>query len=324
MLSVNLWQGFAQWRRGRLDDALQSVRDATEQIRAWGGTDGRRPVRRGLRRRHPAGPRRRRRGRERGRRGAPLAPADRRGRPAAAPRHRPSCAWRRAGRTRPWRSLDADVGHVDGANPAWAPWRHPAARALAALGRVDEAVALADEQVALLRRWGAPTALGAALRLAGELRGADGAPLLREAVDLLAPTGAALELARARLALGRRPELGDRRGGAAAARRRRRRPATAARTRWSRRPTPRWPTAASGRTRTELVRPRLTGRERQVLDLTARPRRPQVAQRLFLTRAPCTACWRPRPRNPGRRRPAQVILKWPPAAMAATRPEGAP
>ena len=35
-LAVNLWQGFAQWRSGRLDDALQSVGDATEQSRMWG------------------------------------------------------------------------------------------------------------------------------------------------------------------------------------------------------------------------------------------------------------------------------------------------
>ena len=35
-LSVNLWRGFAQWRRGQLDDALQSLADAVEQQRVWG------------------------------------------------------------------------------------------------------------------------------------------------------------------------------------------------------------------------------------------------------------------------------------------------
>ena len=35
-LSVNLWRGFAQWRRGQLDDALQSLADAVEQQRMWG------------------------------------------------------------------------------------------------------------------------------------------------------------------------------------------------------------------------------------------------------------------------------------------------
>lgn len=43
--------------------------------------------------------------------------------------------------------------------------------------------------------------------LAGELRGADGLPLLREAVDVLASPTAPLAAARARLALGRRPEV---------------------------------------------------------------------------------------------------------------------
>ena len=37
-LSVNLWRGFAQWRHGHLDDALQSLTDAAEQHRMWGGS----------------------------------------------------------------------------------------------------------------------------------------------------------------------------------------------------------------------------------------------------------------------------------------------
>jgi len=180
-------------------------------------------------------------------------------------------------------ALDAKVGHFDIANPAWAPWRDPAARALAAIGRDDEALALADEQVALLRRWGAPSALGSALRLAGELRGPDGIPLLREAVDHLTPTSAALELARARLALGRRPELGPGdaipllRAAAAGARDCGARPVLDAAV-----------AALADRGTRELdghASPiRLTGRERQVLDLTAAGLDVhQVAERLFLT-----------------------------------------
>ena len=38
-LSVNLWRGFTQWRHGQLDDALQSLADATEQQRMWGISD---------------------------------------------------------------------------------------------------------------------------------------------------------------------------------------------------------------------------------------------------------------------------------------------
>lgn len=92
-------------------------------------------------------------------------------------------------------------------NPVWNPVRGLRARALHALGRTDEAVPLLDEEVALLRRWGAPSALGAGLRVRGEVTGR--ADDLREAVALLAPTPAALELARARLALGACPDVPD-------------------------------------------------------------------------------------------------------------------
>jgi len=94
-------------------------------------------------------------------------------------------------------------------NPAWAPWRGLKARALAGLGRVEEAVALADEEVALLRRWGAATSLGSSLRLRGELPGRAGTADLREAVGLLSGSRAALEAARAQLSLGRSAEVGD-------------------------------------------------------------------------------------------------------------------
>ena len=180
--------------------------------------------------------------------------------------------------------LDADVGHFAIANPAWAPWRDTTARALAALGRDAQALALADEQVSLLRRWGARPALGAALQLAGELRGTAGIPLLREAVDQLAPTSAALDLARARLALGRRPEV-DRdeavpllRAAATAGRDCNAGPVTraaeAALADRGEQPGPDENSAAR----------RLTGREQRVVDLTAAGLDiRQVAQRLFLT-----------------------------------------
>jgi len=63
--------------------------------------------------------------------------------------------------------------------------------------------------VRLLRRWGAPTSLGRGLNLLGELRGDDGLDDLREAVDLLTPTSAAVDLARARCALGSRRQVED-------------------------------------------------------------------------------------------------------------------
>jgi DNA-binding CsgD family transcriptional regulator len=104
--------------------------------------------------------------------------------------------------------LTAPVDYPEVVNPAWAPWRGLKARALAGLGRSGEALELADEEVALLRRWGAPSALGPALRLRGELRGPSGTEDLREAVAVLSETRALVETARARLSLGASPEVG--------------------------------------------------------------------------------------------------------------------
>jgi hypothetical protein len=95
------------------------------------------------------------------------------------------------------------------ANPAWDPSRGIAAAALAGLGRVAEAVGLQETEVELLRRWGAPTALGSALVRLGLLRGDDGVGHLREAVTLLDRTQAAVELAGARCALGSSPGVPD-------------------------------------------------------------------------------------------------------------------
>jgi DNA-binding CsgD family transcriptional regulator len=206
-LSVNLWRGFTQWRHGQLDDALQSLTDATEQQRMWGisdvtatyaaaftlgvlldrgdlaAADAHLAAARGL----PwigEGGRLMREG------AARLLLAQRRPEDALA-------------------ELTAPVDYPEVRNPAWAPWRGLEARALAALGRTDEAVALADEEVALLRVWGAPSSLAASLRLRGTLRGPGRTTDLREAVDLLAGTPALLEAARARLTLGSSPEVAD-------------------------------------------------------------------------------------------------------------------
>jgi DNA-binding NarL/FixJ family response regulator len=105
--------------------------------------------------------------------------------------------------------LTEDVVRPGIANPAWAGWRGLKAGALAGLGRMEEAVELAADEVALLRRWGAPTSLGPALRLLGSLRGRSGVTDLREAVEVLTGTTAAVELARAQVALARHPEVAD-------------------------------------------------------------------------------------------------------------------
>jgi DNA-binding CsgD family transcriptional regulator len=87
-------------------------------------------------------------------------------------------------------------------NPAWAPWRSMKAYALALLGRRDEAIALAREEVEIARAWGAPTTLGRSLRVLGELTGKDGMPELEQAVELLALSNQRVERARALAALG--------------------------------------------------------------------------------------------------------------------------
>ena len=86
-------------------------------------------------------------------------------------------------------------------NPVYRPWRSVRARALAALGRREEAVALVSDELELARRWGAPRLTGRTLRIRGRLRGAEGRDDLAEAVELLTPTAAGTELARALAAL---------------------------------------------------------------------------------------------------------------------------
>ncbi|HEX6391498.1 MAG TPA: helix-turn-helix transcriptional regulator, partial [Solirubrobacteraceae bacterium] len=79
-------------------------------------------------------------------------------------------------------------------------FRSYAAPALAALGDADAARGLADEELALARAWGAPRAVGTALRVAGVVAGE--LSELEEAVDVLGATRARLEHARALADLG--------------------------------------------------------------------------------------------------------------------------
>ena len=101
-----------------------------------------------------------------------------------------------------WRDV---VTGID--NPAcFAGWRSASARALAGLGRVDEARELAAEELALARSYGAPRAISVALRALAHAK-ADGVldgpiALLEEAVALAAASEARLEHCRAQLDLG--------------------------------------------------------------------------------------------------------------------------
>jgi DNA-binding CsgD family transcriptional regulator/tetratricopeptide (TPR) repeat protein len=92
---------------------------------------------------------------------------------------------------------------LGGRNPAFLAWRSQAALALLQLGRKDDARPLASEELELARIWGAPRALGAALRVAGLVAGGRQAlALLEEAVDVLEGSPAKLEHAKACTELG--------------------------------------------------------------------------------------------------------------------------
>src|SRR6202020_1297950 len=88
-------------------------------------------------------------------------------------------------------------------SPCFLPWRSDAALAALALGQIDRARQLSDEEVELARAFGAPRALGVALRAAGLVAAGDrGEALLREAIAVLAGPDTRLEHARAQADLG--------------------------------------------------------------------------------------------------------------------------
>jgi DNA-binding CsgD family transcriptional regulator len=98
-----------------------------------------------------------------------------------------------------------ELGHptFGGENPAMLPWRSAAALSLAELGRNEEAQELAADEVRRARSFGAARAIGMALRVSAlvgepEARGAG----LAKAIEVLAPSPARLEHARALVDLG--------------------------------------------------------------------------------------------------------------------------
>jgi DNA-binding CsgD family transcriptional regulator len=90
-------------------------------------------------------------------------------------------------------------------NPGFLAWGSTLAAALAATGRTEEALDSCDEQATRARRFGVPREHGMALLALGRITGE--AATLREAVNVLAPSPARLEHARALTALGDRDSL---------------------------------------------------------------------------------------------------------------------
>ena len=79
-------------------------------------------------------------------------------------------------------------------NPALLAWRATAAYAMLRMGEASEAGVLADEEVRVAERFGAPRALGAALRIQGLARGgAEGLALLERSAKILGSSPARLE-----------------------------------------------------------------------------------------------------------------------------------
>ena len=92
---------------------------------------------------------------------------------------------------------------LEAGNPALCPYRSGAALALVALGEHDEARAFAADELQLARRFGAPRAIGIALRVSGICAsGETRLERLREAVVVLERSQARLEHARALVELG--------------------------------------------------------------------------------------------------------------------------
>ncbi len=206
-LSINVWEGFWRWQRGELDEALACLDDALEQDHMWGGTD----IGKAMTRAFQIGCHLDRGDAAAARRVADVAgthvPSGEGGRvlQQAMARLLVAEGSSEAALTR----LDAIPPGIAIVNPVWNPWREIRAAALDAMNRTPDAVALAEEQVRLLRRWGAPSYLGRGLCQLGELRGEDGVDDLREAVRLLAGTTAAVALARAQCALGGLARVAD-------------------------------------------------------------------------------------------------------------------
>ncbi|MFD1146245.1 helix-turn-helix transcriptional regulator, partial [Saccharothrix hoggarensis] len=87
-------------------------------------------------------------------------------------------------------------------DPPTVPWREPAVRAAMLLGDGAAALVLAEEQVALARKWGAATEIGAALRLLAHADAGRRVELLTASVDVLEASPSRLQLARSLVDLG--------------------------------------------------------------------------------------------------------------------------
>ena len=199
VMTVHLWRGFAQLRYGELAEAESSLRAGVEQIKLLRGATL--DYAHGLLATALL---------EQGR----VEEAERQLQQIDPPTGKGDGAllWRVAeielmlANDRPAEALGAARLHAEACawrtNPAFAPSRALEARALAALGRAEEAEEILRDDLELARRWGADGTVGRALRLLGEVRGAEGVGELESSIELLEGSPMKLDLAKALLALG--------------------------------------------------------------------------------------------------------------------------
>ena len=199
-LGVHLWRGYALLRRGDLPDAEQSLKSAEVQSRIWGSDTGSisayhlaflasAQVEMGkLEEPEP-------------RLGATSALDDSNGMNFL----RWSTVEVLLAENKNEQALEAAEDYERHAthltNPGWAAWRSLKAQALGRLGRTDEAIALAEDEV---RPPGAsaPRDVGRSLIVLGRLKREEGLADLEEAVQLLEGSSARLAYAKALAGLG--------------------------------------------------------------------------------------------------------------------------
>ncbi len=200
VLTVNLWRGFTLMRRGELAEAEESIRSAAEEMVAWGQPPQLLAYPAALLAEIQV---------ERGDLAAARASADVVEVPPTADVSRLLLGARLGlmlaeGRDEEVVALAERYRQYFPriVNPAWAPWRPPAAEALARLGRAGEALELIRADLEQARIWGAPGAIGRALRVQGVIEREAGIPALEESVRVLDGSPARLELAKSLVALG--------------------------------------------------------------------------------------------------------------------------
>jgi ATP/maltotriose-dependent transcriptional regulator MalT len=198
--SQHLWHGFALLQLGELAEAEESIRTAQEEFDVWGfGVTALRYTSAFIATALA----------EQGRIDEARAAIER-GRPYNHPWADGSRFWRAANLAllvAEGRDEEAVAAYEEFARahawtvlPAATHPRSNAARALDRLGRKEEAIALAEEELVAARAWGAPGTVGPVLRVLGLLRGE--IALLEEAVEVLERSQARHELAKALADLG--------------------------------------------------------------------------------------------------------------------------